>query len=431
MSTPPLSDLPEAPGSAETAGQSPVRPRRTVTDAFEQNPLSSLPERISLQAAEGMDDAGRVREALRAVIADGLPLAEAARRCGVAPSFLAEWQGRYLALLSEDTSIATGPLMETGGISGNADLVSIPQAAIARFSDNWDRLMEQTHATPSTFRQSPLRLFLENSALTRWMFENGKLDRGALAGVVVVLSVLVITFTFFTRGETYQPAGTRPPPPENLDDTIRLAAETGKQFFRAATFEEKAGYVRAEGPVRALMEEYFRDHPPVSLPDSVLKAAIPDAQRMLVELAIPSLGRSHMWAVIHSGGGWLLDWESSSLFQEYNLEKLFRTRPSAPTRIAVKVESGSYYNFGFTPDLYHCYEVSYPGVKADLFAYARKGSAEDTTLQTLVSPMEGAERYTTAILEVKYPAPDAEANQVELVRIVADDWVAPSASTPP
>ena len=48
-----------------------MRPRQPGPDDFEQNPLSQVSERLSLKAAEGLDDAGRVREALRIVIDEG------------------------------------------------------------------------------------------------------------------------------------------------------------------------------------------------------------------------------------------------------------------------------------------------------------------------------------------------------------------------
>ena len=91
-----------------------IRPRVADPDAFEQNPLNQVSERLSLKATEGLDDAGRVREAVRIVIAEGISISEAARRCHVAPSFLAEWREKYLALLNEEPSIAPQPLLQKG-----------------------------------------------------------------------------------------------------------------------------------------------------------------------------------------------------------------------------------------------------------------------------------------------------------------------------
>ena len=94
----PVATPPSSPGPpADTEG---VRPRDAGQDAFEQNPLSQVSERLSMQATEGLDDAARVREALRIVIAEGISVADAARRCHVAPSCLAKWRAKYLSLLN-------------------------------------------------------------------------------------------------------------------------------------------------------------------------------------------------------------------------------------------------------------------------------------------------------------------------------------------
>ncbi len=161
-----------------------VRPRHAAPDDFEQNPLNQVSERLSLQAAAGLDDAGRVREAMRIVIAEGLSIAEAANRCHVAPSHLAQWREKYLELLNETPSIAASPLFEPSSGPTDADLVRIPQAAREQFAENWARLMERTRATPDSFHQHPFIVFLENSWLTSWLYHEGRLDRGVAAGAV-------------------------------------------------------------------------------------------------------------------------------------------------------------------------------------------------------------------------------------------------------
>ena len=131
-----LPGSPPPPDSGPPVDPGPVRPRDAGQDVFEQNPLSQVSERLSMQAAEGLDDAARVREALRIVIAEGISVSEAARRCQVAPSCLAEWRGKYLNLLNEEPSIADRPLLEKGAVQRDADLVQIPRAAREYFAEN-------------------------------------------------------------------------------------------------------------------------------------------------------------------------------------------------------------------------------------------------------------------------------------------------------
>jgi hypothetical protein len=367
-----------------------VRPRHAAPDAFEQNPLREVSERISLQATEGLDDAGRVREALRIVIAEGLSVSEAARRCHVAPSFLSQWREKYLAILNETPSIAEQPLMDKGAMLRDADLVRIPRVAREHFAENWERLVEATRATPSTFRQHPVLVFLENSWLTSWLYQEGRLDRGVLAGVSVVVAVLVLTATFIFAGHFYRQEKPQPDAVEDFDVAIRKAADVARNFFRAETAEEKMKFVRADGPVRALMEDYFRRHPAVGFPVADLTKAIPDTDRFALEFDIPSLDRRHFCVVINRAGTLLVDC-----------------------------------NYSFTRDRFRCYRLYYPGLQLDLLAYAAKDSAEERTLNTLLQPVTSSRRQVTAVLEVKYPPGDVPANQVELVRIVSEDWILP------
>jgi hypothetical protein len=402
-----------------------VRPRHAAPDAFEQNPLREVSERISLQATEGLDDAGRVREALRIVIAEGLSVSEAARRCHVAPSFLSQWREKYLAILNETPSIAEQPLMDKGAMLRDADLVRIPRVAREHFAENWERLVEATRATPSTFRQHPVLVFLENSWLTSWLYQEGRLDRGVLAGVSVVVAVLVLTATFIFAGHFYRQEKPQPDAVEDFDVAIRKAADVARNFFRAEPAEEKMKFVRADGPVRALMEEYFRRHPAVGFPVADLTKAIPDTDRFALEFDIPSLDRRHFCVVINRAGTLLVDWETTSLFQEANLEQIRQSQPRSPVRVAVHVVSDDYYNYSFTRDRFRCYRLYYPGLQLDLLAYAAKDSAEERTLNTLLQPVTSSRRQVTAVLEVKYPPGDVPANQVELVRIVSEDWILP------
>lgn len=418
--------IPPASAPRSQTGDEPVmRPRHAAPDAFEQNPLSQVSERISMQATEGIDDAVRVREALRMVIAEGVPVAEAARRCQVAPSFLTQWREKYQGLLNDESSIARQPLMETGTILQDADLVRIPQAAREQFAENWERLVEITHATPSMFRQHPVRVFLENSWLTSWLFHEGKLDRGVVAGASVVTVILVLTATFLMAGHFYRRDDLKPQNVETLDAVIRRAAEAGRSFFTASGAEEKMKYVRAAGPAKPLMEDYFRHHPAVAMPDAVLTLATPGDKVIALEFDIPSLHRKHLCFVVDHAGQSLVDWETCSLFQEANIQQIRQTRPRTPVRVAARVTIDVYYNYGFTKDRFTCYRLSYPGLEVDLFAYAAKDSTEDGMLQILLEPVTGSERQVSALLEIKYPADADQENQVELVRIISKEWVVP------
>ena len=423
MSHPPAEPPPIRPQGTEPAPH--LQPRVTSPDSFEQNPLNTVAERVSLKATEGLDDAGRVREAMRIVIAEGVSINEAARRCHVAPSFLAAWREKYLELISEDQSIAQQPLMEKGAVLKDADLITIPKAARDQFAENWERLVRITQASPSTFHQSPVRLFLENSWMTSWFFSEGRLDRGVFAGAVVGMVAIVVTASFLMAGHFYRPDEKPAPRQLNYDDAIQLAGSVAHQFFAAPTAEEKLKYVRLTEGARPGFDEYFRKFPAFSITDATLSKAIPDNSFYLLELDVPSLRRAHQCIVFERDGKMLVDWETSSWFQEANLEELRKNLTRTPVRIAVRVVLDTYYNFGFTEKEYSSYRLSYPGVIMDFFGYTKRGSAEDSQLQELLEPLSGATaRQISAILEVRYPQGAAIAtNQLQIVRIISKDWV--------
>ncbi len=401
-----------------------VAPRDAARDTFEQNPLSEVAGRISLQAAEKLDDAGRVREALRTVIDDGISINEAARRCHVAPSSLAQWREKYLALLQDAASVAPQPLLEKGALLRNADLVTIPGAAREQFAENWDRLMEVTRSTPSAFRQNPVAVFLENSWLTGWLYTEGKLDRATFAGAGVALLVLVLTSTFLAAGHFYRRDDSPKEEVLNYDAVIRQAFDVAKQYFSAATAAEKSKFVHLTDDTRPLFDRYFQKHPAASLTDAVLAKAIPGTGMVLLECELPSLQRQHQCVVVELGGQMLLDWETASWFQEANLTEIRQSQPRTPVRVAARVSADTYYNFGFDAGGWECFRLSYPGFEHDLFGYARRDSAEQTTLTSLLTPLIAGERPVSAVLEIRYPAGEnVPVNQVEIVRILSEDWV--------
>lgn len=424
MPIPPAPSAPPPKPDRPQSGPGVVAPRDAAPDAFEQNPLSGVAERISLQAAEGLDDAGRVREALSAVIGEGVSITEAARRCHVAPSSLLQWREKYFELLNETPSVASRPLVDKGAMLKNADLVTIPRVAREQFSENWEHLVEVTRATPSAFRQNPVAVFLENSWLTSWLYTEGRLDRGTFAGAGVALVVLVLTATFLMAGHFYRREDKPRAEVLNYDSVNQRAFAVARQFFSAATAEEKRKFVRLTDDTRPLFDRYFQQHPAESLPGVTLTQAIPGSGMVLLECHIPSLRRQHQCVVVEQDSQMLLDWETASWFQEANLTELRKTRPHTPVRIAVRVAGDTYYNYGFTEADWVSFRLIYPGFDHDLYGYARRDTPEQKTLTALLTPFTSVERPVSALLQVRYPEdPDAPVNQVEIVSILSEDWV--------
>ena len=183
-----------------------------------------------------------------------------------------------------------------------------------------------------------MQLFLENSWLTSWLYDEGRFDRGVAAGAGVVLAVLVLTGTFFIAGHFYRQEQPRPELVENVNAAILRAADVAQKFFTAEGAPEKMKYVRLNEQTRVLMTDYYQNHSAAAITDAQLTLGMPGSDLYALEFEIPSLNRKHLCVVVDRGGQLLLDWETSSLFQEENFENIRRTRPQTPVRIAARVE---------------------------------------------------------------------------------------------
>ncbi len=410
-STPAVTELPR------------ISPRTSAADSFEQNPLSALREQ-ELRNADRMalDDGTRLREALRGVIEEGDTLKDAGREWNVAPSAIAEWRERYQALLREHPPEAT-PLMEDGDRHGTEHLSHIPDIARGIFIQNWERLVTETAATPSDFVQSPRRIFLQTSPLTSWLFQDGRVDRGILAGVVSGLIGLALLASFLMAQQN--PALTvAPPEPAPRDDlVIEEAAAVAQSFFKAANWEERLKYVRQPEAVRSMMQEYYQNRPDGPIDDASLSLAMPVRHIVNLSYDIPSLDRSHFLCVILFKGRHLVDWESSSLYQEEQINRLRAARSTEPTRIAVTVmknPDAAYHNYAFANTTeWECYQLGYPGLNINLFGYAKKESVNAIELDAMLGIVD----KQAAVLEVRFPATAATDNQVEIITVLRGEWV--------
>lgn len=410
--------------SLEEAG-----PRQAAADSFEQNPLNGLANRVMERSIETMSDSERVREALRDLVERRGELGEVARTWQVAQSALVDWQRRYRAFLEQEVPESAVPLVAEAGLVEGSDLVTVPEVAREMFQANWDRLLEQTKAGEESFRQSPLRLFLENSWLTGWLYTDGELDRNSLAGLVVALLAVLAVGGVLRTGRLVRSAAVVPAAVAEVVETdeqvIARAAEVAQRFFRAEATEEKLALLRGGEEARQLARQHFEEHGSGVFADAVLSYGMTSRGITSLEFEVPSLQGTVMLNVVERGGAMLIEWETSSLYQRSNLEGLREKRPKDPVRVAVKVARGDYWNYGFREAGHVCYRMSYPGLVLDLFGYVARDSRDHVALEALLSAKEfmGQAVEETVVLEVRYPRGAVARNQVEIVRVVKDQWV--------
>ncbi len=395
-----------------------VRPRADAADAFESNPAAAVQTRIEDALLSGMSDADRVKEAVREVMSGGR-INTAARQWQVAPSSLAEWRTKYMKLL-ELGGTSNSLAFET--FRGNTDHIHIPAIAREQFQKNWDQLMEFTQSNPATFYQSPWQLFLENSWLTGWLFEEGKLDRGAFYGFGIAVAALLLTGSFLFAGrdrDTRVLDKYTQPDPEGFTESLVAAEGVAQRFFKASTLAEKMAFLRINDTVRPLVEEYFHLNPPSAITDAALTLTTSSRSTVSMEFDLPSENRSHRLNVVDRGGLLLIDWESSSFCQEMQFRKLLSDKPKTPTRLNAKIQRADYWTFGFTADKYDCFLMSYPGLILDIYGYAEKESPVASRLLTRL----GIRENEPAVVSVRFPDMPAGANQVLILDLIHDEWL--------
>lgn len=401
-----------------------VRPRGTAADIFELNPRAVVADELERRAGEMLgDDAGRVREAMRYVIEEGASVSDAAREWGVTQAALLEWRARYLELLQADGSGAAHmPLIDFGDVNPNADLITIPEEARRRFAENWERLLEATRATPEVFRQSPLQVLLQNSRVTSWLFTAGRLDRTVVAGSITAVAGLILTTAFLTARHqplTQPPVVEAPAPPVPEYVIVERAAETVRKFLSTPVLEERLALTYQPERSRASMEEFLKDHPPTG--EVTLTLVEGKITRGIVSLCVdvPEAGGIQYFNVVTLNGRQLVDWPSSSVYQEAHIADLRRRKPTEPARLTVIAGVEKYYNYAFRdPVKWQCFGLGYPRLGLELFGYTERGTPQDLALNSLIS-LTGLK---PVVLEVRFP-PDAVAdNQVEILRVLEEEW---------
>lgn len=398
-----------------------LAPRQSLADSFEQNPLAAmrtgLPEGI---ARHDLEDGIRVREALRSVIEQGDSVNDAAKDWHVAPSSITAWRARYRELLDEEER---GPLFEVARGPQDHDLTHIPDAAKEIFTENWNRLVIESEATAADFVQSPRQIFLQTSPITSWLYQEGELDRGLLYGSLCGLIALGVITSFFLA-EHAPPAVIAPPEPAPRDDlVIDQAAVVAQSFWQSANWEERLKFIRQPETVRGMVEAYYKDHPDAPINDATLSLAMPTRHLVNLSFEIPSLDRSHFLCVVMVKGKFLVDWESSSIYQEAKIAELRAKRSPEPSRIAVtitRLEENNYFNYAFSnADEWVCYQLGYPGLNLNLFGYAKKDSSESIAIDALL----GIVHQQAVVLEVRFPPAAPVDNQVEILKLLREEWV--------
>ena len=115
---------------------------------------------------------------------------------------------------------------------------------------------------------------------------------------------------------------------------------------------------------------------------------------------------------------YLVDWETSTGYQEIPLETYKATMPPEPWPFRIYMRSDDYYNHDFTELEWQCVALYYPGRDFHLYGYINRISLEGRKLLEMIA---GGNRIGI-IAELAYPPNPASRDQVIVQRMLHPSW---------
>jgi len=117
--------------------------------------------------------------------------------------------------------------------------------------------------------------------------------------------------------------------------------------------------------------------------------------------------------------GWRVDFESFARIENPSWKDLLEGR-AEQAQVRVFLVADSYYNGPFSDDkIWECYGMSSPDSEEMLQGYCRIGSPQANAIKAILSKGQKANRVTIEVKRV----PDGLEKQVEITRVLAEDWV--------
>jgi len=297
----------------------------------------------------------------------------------------------------------------------------------------------QTRTTRRRVRRRRLikgsRLFFQRlSAATRYA-----------AAALAVLAVGAAFYGFNISRQRHAPVPLPPVVEPPIDRAILTqydeqgAVKAVKDFLAADGIGAKLPFVRQPERVRPLMERWYRGERnagPLQAGEVTFRDKLggeAGSTAYFVMLAMPvhvpdplnpgsTYGEQTFFAVEEIRDGpvshYLVDWETSTGYQEMPLETFKATMPPEAWPFRIRMKEESYYNHGFSELEWQCVELYYPGRDFHLYGYISRNSLEGRALLPLVA----SERTAGVIAELAYPPDAASRDQVIVKRMLHPSW---------
>src|SRR5690606_25425405 len=103
---------------------------------------------------------------------------------------------------------------------------------------------------------------------------------------------------------------------------VERAAKTVEEFLEAAGLEERLALTYRPDLARSSMESVFADHPPIADASVVLVEGLVARGIASVCVDVPEAGGIQYFNVMATDETMLVDWPSSSLYQEAHIAEL-------------------------------------------------------------------------------------------------------------
>lgn len=217
------------------------------------------------------------------------------------------------------------------------------------------------------------------------------------------------------------------------------AEKSVRDFLAADGIEAKLAFVRQPERIRPLMKKWYRGERtagPLQVGEPLKldkRAGEEGTDTYYVILAMPV----HVPDPLNPGGTYeettffaveeiregavsryLVDWETSTGYQDIPLETYKSTMPPEPWSFRVYMKAADYYNHGFNELEWQCVQLYYPGRDFQLFGYISRTSLEGRKMLPLVEN----DRSAGIIAELVYPTDPASREQVIVRRMIHPSW---------
>ncbi len=243
-----------------------------------------------------------------------------------------------------------------------------------------------------------------------------------LAGTIVLMKSGKPTQVAVGKKAAAHTPAVAPTPEARTEASFLTEAEPlARRFLSAASVEELLPMVRIPETVGPRMKAFYADGKVTPLGLSRFNSGDAVAHQNN-QWIVTILTRDHEekgMVFIDSRDGLKIDWESFVGWSDIPWAEFIAKRPTQSHVFRVLVAPADYYNFAFSDESkWQCYRIQSPDREHQVFGYGEKGTELEKKL--LPSPDQ---KDVALMLALKFPEGATQANQVEIVKFIAGDWV--------